>query len=446
MITAVLPALAIRSPIDDRVLEAQDDRRIATVRSFMTSPRSRRRKAPALLAGAAALAGVLSLCGIGATSASAHGLSSVVYADIANGSTEGHFDVELQLEYDLLVVSAADAEQVDPLFQEGTEAWEYGDADEQATTLDSYADTALAYVSDRFTVSSGGEQCELEQVGGYDITEQQGVPYAVLTLDAACASDGEAFAVTSALFPDEEQYVLGTETILTYDLGADSGSAVIDADNPEFSVGQSLGERLWEFFVLGAEHLLFGLDHILFLLALIAGSRRLREIVLAATAFTVAHSITFILAALQVFTLPAAIIEPIIALSIAVVAAWPLFRLGRKNHESDELTPQSGPLGLDRGGWIRLGIVFAFGLIHGMGFASALGIDESWSWSLLWSLLIFNVGIEVVQIGIILIVFPLLALLRRRSPRVGLWVSAAVGAAVAFAGLVWFVQRIAGWE
>ncbi|WP_374947458.1 HupE/UreJ family protein [Agreia sp.] len=416
----------------------------------MTSARTRRGRAAALAGAAALAAGALSIVGLGATSASAHGMSSVVYADIADGAAPGHLDVELQLEYDLLVVSAADAEQVDPLFQEGTEAWEYGDADEQAATLDSYADTTLAYVSDRFTVSSGGAQCELAQPDGYGITEQQGVPYAILTLDAQCASDGGELAITSALFPDDEQYVLGTETILTYDLDGSSGSAVIDAANPEFSLGQSAGERLWEFFVLGAEHLLFGLDHILFLLALIAGSRRLREIVLAATTFTVAHSITFILAALQVFTLPAAIIEPVIALSISIVAAWPLLRLRRARHDhdadADKLTPRSGPLGIDRGGWIRLGVVFVFGLVHGMGFASALGIDEPWSWALLWSLLVFNVGIEAVQIGIILVVFPLLMLLWRRAPRIALWVTGALSAGVAIAGLVWFVQRIAGWE
>lgn len=413
----------------------------------MTSPRPGRRSTTALLAGAAALGvGVLSLSGPGTTPASAHGISSVVYAEIAEGSTAGHLDVELQLEYDLFVVSAADAKRVDPLFQDGTEAWEYGTTEEQAAVLDAYADTALSYVSERFSVSSGGAPCELSPVGGYGITEQQGVPYAILTLDAACA-EGGALTVTSSLFPDEEQYVIGTETILSYDLDGGSGSAVIDASHPEFSIGQSMGERLWDFFVLGAEHLLFGIDHVLFLLALIAGSRRLREIVIAATAFTVAHSITFILAALQVFTLPVAIIEPIIALSISIVAAWPLFRLWRKDAAASTETPQrGGPLGLDRAGWIRLGIVFVFGLIHGMGFASALGIDEPWSWSLLWSLLIFNVGIEAVQIAIILVVFPLLMLLRRLAPRVALWVSGLLSAGVALFGLVWFVQRIFGWE
>ena len=91
-------------------------------------------------------------------------------------------------------------------------------------------------------------------------------------------------------------------------------------------------------------------------------------------------------------------------------------------------------------------MVFLFGLVHGLGFASALGIDEPWSWTLLWSLLIFNVGIEAVQLGIIAVVFPLLVLLRRRAPRVGLWVGIAVAAVVTAVALFWFVGRVLGLE
>ncbi len=90
--------------------------------------------------------------------------------------------------------------------------------------------------------------------------------------------------------------------------------------------------------------------------------------------------------------------------------------------------------------------MFLFGLVHGLGFASALGIDEPWSWTLLWSLLVFNVGIEAVQIGLIIIVFPLLVLLRRRFPRIGTWASALLAVIVTAAGLVWFVQRVLGVE
>ena len=92
---------------------------------------------------------------------------------------------------------------------------------------------------------------------------------------------------------------------------------------------QSRLEQYWEFFRLGAEHLYTGIDHILFLLALIAGSRRLRDIVAVATTFTVAHSVTFILAALGFVSAPASIIEPVIALSISVVAGMTLWRLWR---------------------------------------------------------------------------------------------------------------------
>jgi signal transduction histidine kinase len=87
--------------------------------------------------------------------------------------------------------------------------------------------------------------------------------------------------------------------------------------------------------------------------------------------------------------------------------------------------------------------VFCFGLVHGLGFASALGIDRAWSWTLLSSLFVFNVGIELVQLGIILAVFPVLALLRRRAPvAIGL-VLAAAAAGCATAGVANYVALFA---
>ena len=128
-----------------------------------------------------------------------------------------------------------------------------------------------------------------------------------------------------------------------------------------------------------------------------------------------------------------------------MVAAWYLFRVWRRgDHATDLQTAGSGHFSLDRAGWTRLGVVFLFGLVHGLGFAGALGINEAWSWTLLWSLLVFNVGIEVVQLGIIAIVFPMLVVLRRRSPRAGLWATGAVSAGVSLMGLIWFVQRAFG--
>ncbi|WP_382309707.1 HupE/UreJ family protein [Herbiconiux sp. UC225_62] len=396
-----------------------------------------------LLLPAAVLTGLAALLGAPAA-ASAHGFSSVVLIDLGTDDA-GDLQAELRLEYDLLVVSAADAEEDDPLFRAGTDAFDAGDPEAEVVALEDHLDSVLAYVDERFTVATpSGQVCHTEVAEPISMTEEEGAPYAVLTLDLSCAQDGDGHVIRSDLFPDSEQYVTGTKTIVSYDIDGRTGSASLDAAQPSFSTEQSFFERFWEFFHLGAEHLLTGIDHILFLLALIAGSRRLREVVLAATAFTIAHSVTFILAATGVVTVPAAIIEPIIAISISIVAAWYLWRLWRRGAAATELDSTSGPLGLDRAGWLRLLVVFAFGLVHGLGFASALGIDQPWSWTLLWSLLVFNVGIEVVQLTIIAIVFPLLVLLRRRAPKLGLWATGALAVSVTVAGLIWFVQRILG--
>lgn len=373
----------------------------------------------------------------------AHGFSSVVYADVTSPES-GHVRAELGLEYDLLVVSAADMQRDDPLFRAGDAAFQDGDTVAQAAALDDHADTVFAYVTGRFGVSAAGEDCTPTQDGGATIKMREGVPYAFLVLDYACADAAQEHEISSALFPDDEGYVKGTKTIVTYDLDLRTGSAALDANRSSFSTHQSTAERFWEFFKLGAEHLLLGLDHILFLLALIAGSRRLREIVLAATTFTIAHSVTFVLAALGLVDVPSEIVEPIIALSIAVVAGWYLWRLWRRGSGALDIDSGEGHLSLDRAGWTRLAVVFCFGLVHGLGFAGALGIDAAWSWTLLWSLLVFNIGIEFVQLSIIVLVFPLLALLRHRAPTVGLWVTGAIAAAVSVMGLFWFAQRVLG--
>jgi hypothetical protein len=387
---------------------------------------------------AAAAAGVLLLP---AAPAFAHGFTSVVYVD-ATSPRRDHVRAALGLEYDLLVVSAADAQGDDALFRAGTAAFEDGDSAEQAAALAAHADSVVAYATKRFGVSAEGAACTPARAGDFKITQRDGVPYALLVLDFRCPGATESHDIRSMLFPGSEGYVRGTKTIVTYDLDLQSGSASLDAKHPSFSTRQSRLQQYWEFFRLGAEHLYTGIDHILFLLALIAGSRRLREIVLAATTFTLAHSVTFILAALGLVQAPASVVEPVIALSIAVVAALHLWRLWQRGtHATDLETAGNGHLGLDRAGWTRLAMVFCFGLVHGLGFASALGIDRAFSWTLLSSLFVFNLGIESVQLAIILAVFPVLALLRRRAPLAGLSATGAIAAGVCAMGLLWFAQR-----
>jgi hydrogenase/urease accessory protein HupE len=379
---------------------------------------------------------------LSAVPAQAHGFSSTVYVDLTAPET-GHVRAELGLEYDLLVVSVADFEKDDPLFKVGTAAFDSGDSAKQAAALETHASSVMKYVTDRFAIAAGGQACTATQQGEFRIDQREGVPYAFMDLDYSCHEAAAEHEVRSGLFPDSEEYVKGTKTIVTYDLDLQKGSSALDSEHPSFSTHQSWAERFWEFFRLGAEHLLTGLDHILFLLALIAGSRRLREIVLAATTFTLAHSVTFILAALGVVHVSPSFIEPVIALSIAIVASWHLWRLWRRGRMATDLeTSSRSHVSLDRTGWTRLGVVFCFGLVHGVGFAGALGIQQAWSWTLLWSLLVFNVGIETVQLTLIALTFPLLALLRRKAPTVALWTTGVIAAGVSVAGLVWFVQRL----
>ncbi len=375
-----------------------------------------------------------------AVPAVAHGLSSTVYVDVSAASATT-VRTQIGLEYDLLVVSVADYEAAPAFFDDGMAVFETG---RERTALDAHAEEIVRYVTQRLHVTAGGVACAPEQVGAFAVEQREGVPYAVLTLDHACPQATE-HAVRSDLFPDEEGYVTGTVTIAQYDLDDARGSAALDAEHPAFSTGQSTLERFREFFVLGAEHLLFGVDHILFLLALIVGSRRLRDVVLAATAFTLAHSMTFVLAALGLVRVDAAIVEPVIALSIAVIAGWHLWTLPRGTPGYSE--PLRGERRrLSRADGLRLAIVFCFGLVHGLGFAGALGIDEPFSWRLLWSLLVFNLGIEAVQVAAIAVLFPLLALLRRRAPTAGTVIGAVVGAGVLVMGLVWFVERVLALE
>ncbi|MEV0890039.1 HupE/UreJ family protein [Promicromonospora sp. NPDC050262] len=410
------------------------------------------RRSPTVAAASALLAFLL-LPAL-APSAGAHGFTSTVYAD-ASTPEPGVVRTELGLEYDLLVVSAAEYQDDRAFFDEGMAVWETG---EEPTALAAHADTVLGYVTDRFEVTADGVACTPAQVGDVEITDREGVPYAVLVLDHDCGAPTDSgepvdYEVRSTLFADDEGYVTGTTTILDYELDGAAGSAALTQHTPSFSTVEHWYERMGHFFVLGAEHLLLGPDHLLFLLALIVGSRRLRDVVLAATSFTLAHSVTFLLAALGVVSAPAAVVEPVIALSIAVVAAWHVWGMWRGRaaapHEGVLEPARVGRLhldraGLDRADWFRLAVVFGFGLVHGLGFAGALGIDEPFSWALLWSLLVFNVGIEVVQLGVIAVVFPLLTLLRRRAPRTALWTGVVVAAGVTLVGLFWFGQRLLG--
>jgi hypothetical protein len=146
---------------------------------------------------------------------------------------------------------------------------------------------------------------------------------------------------------------------------------------------------IWFYFKMGVTHIIpNGFDHILFVISLCLLSNKMKTILWQASAFTVAHSITLVLSMKNIIVAPGQLVEPVISLSIVFVAV--------ENILLSELKP-----------W-RVLIVFFFGLVHGMGFATALnevGLPRN---NFFTSILAFNFGVEVGQIIVILIVFGLL--------------------------------------
>jgi hypothetical protein len=172
----------------------------------------------------------------------------------------------------------------------------------------------------------------------------------------------------------------------------------------------------------GTHHILIGPDHILFLIGLLLLGGSWMALVRIVTAFTIGHSITLSVAALNIFSPPASIIEPAIALSIVFVGADNLVR-------GD---------GRDLRAWVAL----TFGLVHGFGFANVLrefGLPRE---ALGWSLFGFNLGVEIGQLAVVLAVASLLAAVRRRSDVMGTRVAIAGSVVVIAAGTYWFVQRV----
>ena len=181
-------------------------------------------------------------------------------------------------------------------------------------------------------------------------------------------------------------------------------------------------EVMKTFIPSGTHHILIGPDHILFLIGLLLLGGTWGALVRIVTAFTIGHSITLSLAALDIVTPPPSIIEPAIALSIVFVGADNLVR-------GD---------GRDLRAWVAL----VFGLVHGFGFANVLrefGLPRE---ALGWSLFSFNFGVEIGQLMVVLLVSSLLAAVRRRNQILGSRVAFAGSIVVIAAGTYWFVQRV----
>ncbi len=179
----------------------------------------------------------------------------------------------------------------------------------------------------------------------------------------------------------------------------------------------------WFYFKLGVQHIIpEGFDHILFVVGLCLLNNKIKTMLWQATAFTVAHSITLALSMKNVIIAPPSIVEPIIALSILFIAV--------ENILLTKLNP-----------W-RIALVFGFGLVHGLGFASALneiGLPRN---NFLISILAFNVGVEIGQVTIISLVFLLLVIPFGKKEWYRKRLVYPISALIGLIALYWTIERV----
>ena len=335
------------------------------------------------------LAGVLALLMLAPAASQAHVRSTAGYGEIRQDGATVRY--ELSLERQLLTAAAGER------------------------------DAAIeGYLVDRVEILLDGVACE-GALAGTAPERRDDRAYVRAHLEYECAgSPSGAYTVRYGVFTDADAVVDDHTSVTDYRLGEASGTFVFDAGHRELDAGDAgLLSSARQFVALGVEHILAGIDHVLFLLVLLLGARNFRSVVELATTFTVAHSITLALAALGWVQVPGEIVEPLIALSIAYVAVENVLG-GESRH--------------------RLAVVFGFGLLHGLGFASTLSFTDQMSWQLLASLLSFNVGIELGQALIVAAAFPLLLALRHLS--FSAVAHAGAAAIAATFGLMWFFERL----
>ncbi len=302
-------------------------------------------------------------------------------------------------------------------------ARELSDIDEETLLQQAERERAglLALVGSRFEIAADGEILRAELRAIETLPGRQDLR---LHLQFSRKQPADEIKVRCGLFASEPRH----KTFLNIYRGDALQAQGIFEKGAEMAV-YPLAQRqgtiavVKQFVREGVHHIFIGPDHILFIIGLLLLGGTIGRLVKIVTAFTIAHSVTLVLATLHILSPPARFIEPIIALSIVFVGAHALLqRAGARD-------------------W-RLLFAFGFGFIHGFGFASVLGAMHLPRAALGWSLFSFNLGVEIGQTCIVLAVAPALGLLARRNPPAARGIISAASFCVIFAGAFWFTERL----
>ncbi len=206
-------------------------------------------------------------------------------------------------------------------------------------------------------------------------------------------------------------------------------SYLLKPESPSITIGNETEGSIpvSGYLTLGIEHILLGIDHLLFVLALLLIVRGVWLLVKTVTSFTIAHSITLGLATVGVLNVPIAPVEAAIALSIVFVGA----EIIRARRGQSSLTL--------RHPWVA---AFGFGLLHGLGFASALSQVGLPANEIPLALLLFNVGVEIGQLMFIAAVLVVLAVVRQLKIRWPMWIQPVPAYAIGSIAAFWFIGRV----
>lgn len=329
-----------------------------------------------------------------------------------------------------------------PVLEDGSNEWY---ASLSPVEAKAYMEFAELFWRDRFAIALDGRECPFEislpdaLLLQKDVAGSPKEPLTVvLRMEGRYASGGGKLTVSWAdTDPPTEETLEPDLAVGVYVPGSNLGTTVVPVEEGEaVEIGEregTVGEEVtskeapasfWLWLKYGFEHILpKGLDHILFILGLFLLAPRWKPLLAQSAAFTVAHSITLGMVVLGVFSAPSALVEPLIALSIAYV--------GLENLFLKELKP-----------W-RLALVFALGLLHGMGFAGVmqeLPVPED---QILAPLVGFNLGVELGQVAVLSGAFALTFWMLEKE-KWWKWTRLAGSGAIAAVGLYWTVERVMG--
>lgn len=295
----------------------------------------------------------------------------------------------------------------------------------EPATAARYRDALVALLTPRLSLLLDGQPASLTWGAIEVVEERQSLK---LSFTVTNRRPGHV-AIHAYVFPYDP---IHQTFINVYEDDALKQQMILDAghQDAEYYSGSTQGRLavVRTFVASGIEHILIGPDHILFLIGLLLLGGALSRLALIVTSFTIGHSITLSLAALDVLAPSPRFIEPLIALTIIVVGADNLLVL--RNTKAGTASD------------IRAWLAVAFGLIHGFGFAYVLkefGLPRA---ALGWSLFAFNLGVEIGQLIIVAVAAGLLAAVRQRSQVAAGRVAFIGSIAVIAAGTYWFIERV----